>query len=259
MINPNRLKQTLQHNQTAIGTMVAEIRQPVIMQLLANAGFNFVIIDNEHGGFTIETIADLSRAAMYVGLTPIVRVPDITYSYIAQTLDVGAQGLMIPRVTEAEQVRQVVQMMKFPPIGSRGNALSRGYTNFKSGNVIEAMATANQETMLIVQIETREAIENIQEIAAVPQVDALLIGPNDLSIALGTPGELNSAIMQQAMHTVIQSCQQHHLCPALHMNDVNLAAYWAKQGMRLLSSGAEIGLLVKAGLELTTQLRTAWD
>lgn len=105
IIPPNRIKQALQAGQAVAGTMVVEIRQPAVMQLLANAGFDFVIIDNEHGAFNLETIADLSRTAIYVGLTPLVRIPDLTYPYVAQTLDAGAQGIMAPRITEPEQVR----------------------------------------------------------------------------------------------------------------------------------------------------------
>ena len=128
IIEHNRMKQALQNGQSVVGTMVVEIRQPAVMQLLANAGFDFVIIDNEHGPFNIETIAELSRAAIYAGLTPIVRIPDLAYPYVAQPLDSGAQGIMQPRVYDAAQVRQAVEMMKYPPLGRRGSALSRGYT-----------------------------------------------------------------------------------------------------------------------------------
>ena len=258
IIPPNRAKQALQAGQSVVGTMVVEIRQPAVMQLLANAGFDFVIIDNEHGAFNLETVADLSRTAVYLGLTPIVRIPDLTYPYVAQTLDAGAQGIMVPRITEPQQVRQAVQMMKYPPIGQRGNAQSRGYTNFKSGPVTEVLAAVNQETMLIVQIETRAALENLEEIITIPGVDAAFIGPNDLSIALGLPGQLESAEVQAAIKRTITTCQQHGVIPALHMNDVKLATYWAGQGMRLISIGSEASLLIKAGLEVTAGLAGAF-
>jgi 2-keto-3-deoxy-L-rhamnonate aldolase RhmA len=259
IIAPNRIKQLLHSGQSVIGTMVAELRQPVVMQLLANAGFNFVIIDNEHGPFTIETIADLSRAAQQVSLTPIVRVPEIAYPYIAQSLDAGAQGIMIPRVTGPEQVRQAVGMMKYPPQGSRGNAMSRGYTRFQSGNVGEVMAEANRQTMLVVQIETREAMDNLEEIVSVPGVDAALIGPNDLSIALDVPGQLDSLTMQAAMEKTIAACRQHGVMPALHINNLELAAKWAKAGMRMLSHSAEIGLMVQGGRTATTAIGAAFN
>ena len=117
IIASTRVKHALREGKLVLGTMVAEIRQAAIMQLLANAGFDFCIIDNEHGPFNIETIADLSRAARYYGVTPIVRVPDLAYPYLAQSLDVGAQAVMLPRVTNVEQVRQAAQIIKYPPVG----------------------------------------------------------------------------------------------------------------------------------------------
>lgn len=257
IIPSNRIKQALTSGQSVIGTMIAEIRQPAVVQLLANAGFDFVIIDNEHGAFNIETIADLARMAVYIGMTPFVRVPDLAYPYIAQSLDAGAQGIMAPRISTAEQVREVVEMMKYPPLGRRGSALSRGYTRFKGGPVVETMARVNEETMLIVQVETRGAIDNIEEIVAVPGVDVTLIGPNDLSIALDVPDQQDHPAMRAAIQKMIAACQRQGVYPAIHINDLKLAAHWARQGMRLVSSGAEIGLLVRGGLEVTRTIGEA--
>ena len=258
IIASNPLKQLLKTNQFAVGTMVAEIRQPVVMQLLANAGFDFAIIDNEHGPFTIETIADLTRTAQQVGLTPIVRVPEIAYPYIAQSLDAGAQGVMIPRVTGPEQVRQTLNMMKYPPQGRRGNAQSRGYTRFQAGSVSQVMAEANRQTMLVVQIETREALENIEAIVSVPGVDAVLIGPTDLSIALDVPGQLDNPVMEAAIEKTILMALRYGVIPALHINNLELAAKWAREGMRMLSHSAEIGLMMQGGKAAVATIRAAF-
>lgn len=258
IVAKNQMKQALQNGQSLVGTMVAEIRQPAIMQLLKNAGFDFVIIDNEHGPFNIETIADLSRAAKYVGLTPIVRVPDLSYPFLTQPLDAGAQGLMLPRIVDAEQVKQVLQMIKYPPLGRRGCALSRGHTNFGSGPLAESMATINEETIVVVQIETAEAVENVEEIVSVPGVDITLIGPNDLTIALGVPGQLDSPKLHAAIERMLDACDRHDVFPAIHINDLEWAAYWAKKGMRVLSSTSEMGLIVRAGLAVTSTIRQAF-
>lgn len=257
IIAPNRLKQTLKEGRSAVGTMLVEFRQPAVIQLLANAGFDFVIIDNEHGPFSIETIADLTRAAVQTGLTPIVRVPDLAYPYVAQSLDAGAQGVMIPRITAVEQVRAAVQMVKYPPVGMRGCALSRGYTGFRSGSVVEAMAAANEETMLVIQIETRQAFDSLEEIVTVPGVDVALIGPTDLSISLGAPGQIDSPVVREAIQKTIATCRQHGVFPALHINKPELAAHWAKNGMRLLSCKAETDLLVQGGREVTSAIGQA--
>jgi 2-keto-3-deoxy-L-rhamnonate aldolase RhmA len=112
IIYPNKIKQALENGQSVTGTMVAELRQPSVAQLLANAGLDFFIIDNEHGPYNIETIADLSRTALYAGITPIVRIPELAYPYIAQSLDAGAQGIMQPRIYDVTEVKQAVEMMK---------------------------------------------------------------------------------------------------------------------------------------------------
>jgi len=260
IISTNRMKHALGDGQSVVGTMVSEIRQPAVMQFLKNAGFDFAIIDNEHGPFNIETIADLTRAAKYMGLTPIVRVPDLFYPFIAQSLDAGAQGVMVPRILNADQVREAVQMMKYPPLGRRGCALARGHTDFKGGPPAETMANANDESLLIIQIETQEAVDNIEEIVAVPGVDVPLIGPTDLSIALGVPGQSDSPKLHAAIEKMIEACQGHdNVFPGLHINDLDWATHWVKKGIRVLSAFSEAGLMMRGGREVTSAINEAFE
>ncbi|MHB1328437.1 MAG: aldolase/citrate lyase family protein, partial [Gemmatimonadales bacterium] len=140
IIPQNRLRERLASAPVAVGTMLAEIRQTAMVQALANAGFDWVLIDNEHGQFTTESVAELSRVARLVGVTPIVRVPALTYELLAQTMDAGAQGVMLPRIVSAEEVRFAVAAVKYPPEGRRGSAMGRAHTDFKAGNVVEMMA-----------------------------------------------------------------------------------------------------------------------
>ncbi len=259
LIAPNRSKRALAEGSAVLGTMVAEIRQPAVMQLLVNGGFDFAIIDNEHGPFTIETIADLSRTAVALGITPIVRVPDIAYPYIAQALDAGAQGIMAPRIYTAAQTKQVVDTVKYPPFGQRGSAMSRGQTTFRGGNVIQMMEEANQESLVVIQIETREALESIDEIVSVPGVDVAFIGPNDLSIALGVPGQTTSSVLVAAIERVMDACGRHGVTAGIQMNDMQLALHWAERGFRMVSYSAETSLLTSAALTATASLRTVYQ
>jgi 2-keto-3-deoxy-L-rhamnonate aldolase RhmA len=229
----------------------------VVGQILANAGFDFVIIDNEHGPFSIESIAELSRAARMAGVTPIVRVPDLTYAHITQPLDAGAQGIMAPRITAASQVEDVVQIMKYPPWGRRGSVMARGHTNFLSGSVSAAMDAMNKETMVVVQIETREAVEQLDPILSVQGVDVALVGPNDLSIALGIPGKMDDPHFVATIERVIEACRRHQVIPAIHINDLDRAVAWARKGMRLVSVGSEISFLTAGGQRVTETLRKA--
>ncbi len=254
----NRTKSILRDGKNAIGTMLVEVRQAAAMQWLANAGFDFVIIDTEHGPFTIETIADLSRSARDLGITPIVRVPDLSYAAITQPLDAGAQGIMAPRITAPEQVAEVVQTMKYPPAGKRGSVMGRGHTGYHGGPVDEAMRAMNEETLLIVQVETREAVERIDRIVSVPGVDVALVGPNDLSIALGIPGNLDAPQFQRAIEQTISACRSAGVAPAMHMNEPERAAFWARKGMRLLSVGSEAGFVMSAGKAAIAIVREAF-
>lgn len=257
IIPKNRLKQLLRQNETALGIMLVEIRQPSIMHVLANAGFQFVLIDAEHGPFNVETIAELSRAGVQCGITPIVRVTEATYTQVTQALDAGAQGIMVPRITEPDQVREIVQIMKYPPVGRRGSVIARGHTEFKSGSVQGAMKEMNEETMLVVQVETKQAAERVEEIVAVPGVDAALIGPNDLSIALGVPGKMNDPVMVKAIERTFEACRKHGVVPAIHMNDIELGRVWAEKGMKMISLNSELGHLMKAGGEAVKLVRAA--
>jgi 2-keto-3-deoxy-L-rhamnonate aldolase RhmA len=246
IVPQNRLKHLLREGKSAIGTMLVEVRQPSVMQVLANAGLDFVIIDNEHGAFNIETISNLSRAARQVGVTPVVRPPEWSYAHIVQPLDSGAQAIMAPRITEAGQVVEILQMMKYPPAGRRGSVVARGHTDLKAGSVVDVMKDANDESMLIVQIETKQALDSIDGILAVPGVDAALVGPTDLSVALGVPGKMTDPILVAAIRTAIEACRRANVVPAIHLNDLTLASHWASKGMRLVSFNSEVGMLTQA-------------
>jgi len=226
--------------------MIIEIRQPSVMQMLANAGLDFAIIDNEHGTFNIETISDLSRAARQLGITPVVRVPEWSYAHIVQPLDAGAQAIMAPRVTEPQQVKEILQMMKYPPLGRRGSVVARGHTDLKAGSIVDAMKDANEESMLIVQIETKQALERVDDILSIQGVDAALIGPIDLSVALGIAGKLTDPLLVSSISSVIEACKRHSVYPAIHMNDLTLASHWATKGMRIVSFNSEVGMLTNA-------------
>ena len=257
IVPQNRLKRLLREGKSAVGTMLVEVRQASVMQVLSNAGLDFVIIDNEHGSFNIETISDLSRAARQVGVTPVVRVPEWSYAHVVQPLDSGAQAIMAPRITEPGQVRDIVQMMKYPPVGKRGSVVARGHTDLKSGPVVDVMKDANEESMLIVQIETREALEGIDQILSVSGVDAALVGPTDLSVALGIPGKMTDPILVAAITTAIEACHRAKVYPAIQMNDLTLASHWASKGMKLVSFNSEVGMLTQAATGAVASIAAA--
>src|ERR1041385_6744174 len=255
IVPANRIRAKLAEGKTVVGTMLVELRQPSVMTLLVAAGLDFVLIDNEHGPFSVETIADLSRAARDAGITPIVRIPELTYAHVTQALDGGAQGIMLPRVTEPGQVELCVACMKYVPQGRRGAVLARGHTAFRGGPLADTLAAMNRENFLIIQIETAEALSRLDELLAVPGVDAALIGPTDLSVALGVAGQMDSPKLVQAVEKTLAACQAHGIIPAIHTNDTAMTAGWAKRGMRLVSINSEVGPLMAGVRAAVTEIR----
>jgi len=245
LIPDNRLRARLRAGERGVGTMVAELRQPAVMQLLANAGFDFVIVDGEHGPFGPETVADLVRAAVACGVTP-----------IAQALDAGAQGVMVPRIMGVEDAAEAVAIATYPPEGRRGSAMGRGHTLWRGAEVSAAMAAMNASRIVMIQIETLGALEASEQIAALPGVDVLFVGPNDLSIALGVPGQLGHPLVVEAIERVAAACRAAGVWSAVQMNTVDSAVRWAPH-VDLLSHAAETGLLQAAGTSDVSAIRAA--
>jgi len=133
----NKVKRALMNGGTCVGTMITDARTPAIAQVLANAGFNYFILDTEHGAFSMETVADLMLLSRLVGIAPFVRVPDGEYPWIARTLDAGALGIMLPRVRTRAQVEAFVRYAKYPPLGERGMAAGRGHTQYRGMKLAE--------------------------------------------------------------------------------------------------------------------------
>jgi 2-keto-3-deoxy-L-rhamnonate aldolase RhmA len=162
---------------------------------------------------------------------------------------------MLPRVTEPGQGELCVACMKYVPQGRRGAVLARGHTAFRGGPLADTLAAMNRETFLIIQIETAEALSRLDELLAVPGVDAALIGPTDLSVALGVAGQMDSPKLVRAIEQTLAACAAHGVIPAIHTNDVAMTAAWAKRGMRLVSINSEVGHLMAGIRAAVTEIR----
>jgi 4-hydroxy-2-oxoheptanedioate aldolase len=192
MILENPLKKTLKAGGVVLGTMIGHLRLPAVAVMLKNAGWDFVFVDCEHGSFTQGHLADFCIAARGVNLPTIVRVPSIHEPQrLYQTLDLGATGLLCPQTETQEQVAAIMHATKYYPMGQRGMATRNVHTSWGRYKGSELTARLNQETMIVLQIESKKAVENLEQLLAVPGVDAAFIGPNDLSQTLGIPGDPN--------------------------------------------------------------------
>ncbi len=252
----NKAKAILRDGGTAIGTMITEARSEEIGHVLAAAGFDFFVIDTEHSTATLEAVQRISRAARSAGITPLVRIPAISYPLIARTLDAGPLGLMVPHVESADDAREIVRCAKYPPAGERGYGLRGAVTDYSGAALPDAMAWSNAETLLMAQVESERCLRNLDEIASVPGIDVLLVGPTDLSISLGVPGQLQHPKMQEAYRQVGQAAERHKIAAGLHPSDIKVVALGRDLGMRCLMYSTDVRLLLDAARQALTILRT---
>src|SRR5215470_15011436 len=202
----NLVKQALAEGRMQLGCGFGQLRSPEIPRMLMAAGFQWAFIDTEHGGFDLETVQDICRVSAMVDFCPIVRVADLQYSLVARALDCGAQGVIFPRVESPELLERAVSWAKFPPLGVRGYGLTAVQVDYEPLSFSQIIEHVNANTMVVLQIETRRAVEAREELLAVPGIDAVMIGPADLSISLGLPGQFQDPKMVGAMEAVRDSC-----------------------------------------------------
>lgn len=208
-MRPNSVKRRLQSNEASIGTFVFEFDTGGISRIAGEAGAEFVIFDMEHTGWSVETIRRLLATTPATGPVPFVRVPAVEYHFIARVLDCGAMGLMFPMVETVEQATTIVNSAKYPPVGRRGAAFGIAHDDYAGGDILQTMTSANEEGLLIAQIETRKGLENIDAIAAVDGIDVLWIGQFDLSSSLGIPAQFDHPDFQNAIDRVLKACADH--------------------------------------------------
>lgn len=250
----NMVKQRLQNGETVIGTAAQLFSSPAIAQIFKQLGFDFLFIDTEHGAYNLETIAEIIRVARLVDLCPLVRVIEPSYPLIARTLDQGAMGIIIPRVETPEQVRTLVECAKYKPIGRRGSASDAAHSEYHFGPLPEFLKTINDDVLLTIMVESQEALDCVDDLFSVPGLDAVIIGPEDLSISLGVPGETNHPRVVRAIEKVIDSAQRHNIVPGHHIGTVEDGKMWMAKGVRLLTYSSDMVIMMDAAREAFAQL-----
>ncbi|HXD90136.1 MAG TPA: aldolase/citrate lyase family protein, partial [Candidatus Binataceae bacterium] len=194
----NKLRATLKSGGIALGTILWETRARGVLHTLAQAGMDFVFICSEHSAYNLETVVDLVAHAHAAGLTPVVRIPDLHYEHVTRLLDTGCQSLIAPHFRTGEEARRFIEYAKYHPEGRRGMAImNNAGVEYETVDTLTAMAHANANTLLAVLIETREAVENAEEIL-LPGIDLVLVGHQDLAQSLGVPGEFGHPKMREA-------------------------------------------------------------
>jgi 2-keto-3-deoxy-L-rhamnonate aldolase RhmA len=249
------LRKRVLAGECVYGMMIRQARDPGAPAIFAAAGYDFYFIDMEHGNYSMETVADLIRGAKSVGIATIIRVPHLETYFISRVLDAGAEGIMVPMTSTKEQAERIVRYSKYAPLGQRGFGTQMGHTDYKSLKAVEFMREGNENTLLIAQIETKEAIENINAILDVEGIDVGLIGPNDLSISLGTPDQLNSELVNHAIEKVVEVAKKKKRACGIHVGNIDIIKKWRAKGMTVLAYSTDIGFMYNASKSSLEELK----
>jgi 2-keto-3-deoxy-L-rhamnonate aldolase RhmA len=252
----NDVKRRLAEGGVALGSFVFEMATPGLARMATVAGADFVIFDMEHTGWGYETIAACVSATTTHGAAPFVRVPVAERSQIGRVLDTGAMGVMVPMVPDGRRAEDIVRWSRYPPEGVRGAAFGLRRDGFIVGEVTATMASANEETLVIAQIETEAGLRTVEEIAAVDGVDVLWVGQSDLTNSLGIPGQFRHRAYLDALERVAAAATAHHKVAGFMAPSVEEAEAMLSLGYRCLAIADDVTLYVRALRDALQQVRS---
>ncbi len=242
---PNLTKQKLLAGELTLGMGLRQARTVDIAKIARVCGYDWLFIDLEHNAMSIETAAQISVAALDAGITPIVRASSHEHFHASRPLDAGAQGVVVPHVNDAAEAQRVVTQCLYPPLGHRSVAGGMAQLEYESMPVADTVRIINAETLVVVMLESPQAIENAEAIAAVPGIDVLLIGTNDLCAEMGIPGQFGDERVHRAYDKVISACRANgKFCGLGGIYDQELCGKFVRMGARFILSGNDLAFLM---------------
>jgi len=228
------------------GAMIFEFFSPGIPIILKNAGCEFIIFDMEHGGLSLEQFKVLATISNSNQISPLIRIPEVSYNYVARALDLGASGIMAPMVNTAEEAMKVVKSSKYPPEGIRGAGFGFAHDNYNNQNPLKYIKKANDEFINIIQIETKYGLENVESIAAIDGVDCLWVGHFDLTNFLGIPGDFTSSIYLDAIKRVVDAGKINKKSLGIMVNNNDELEMYSELGFNMIAVGTEMNILSRS-------------
>ena len=240
------LKQKVTASIQMRGAMVFEFFSPGIPIILKNAGCEFVIFDMEHGGLSLDQFKTLSIISNSNKISPFIRIPEINYNYIARALDLGASGVMVPMVNTPDDAIKIVLSSKYPPQGKRGAGFGFAHDNYINQSPLSYIEKANNSLINIIQIETKQGLENVKEIASVDGVDCLWVGHFDLTNFLGIPGDFSSTIYLDAINEIVFAANTYKKSLGIMVKDKQELETYSKLGFNMIAVGTEMNILSRS-------------
>jgi 2-keto-3-deoxy-L-rhamnonate aldolase RhmA len=250
----NRVKTALAEGKAVSGPIMEEIRTVGVVKYLAMAGHDFLWFDMEHNFLDWDTLLTLVQTSISADIVPLIRVTDLSYPLVARALDTGAYGVIIPRVESGVEVEQAVSYAKYPPLGRRG-AGGQARNAYMARDARAAVEEGNALSMVIVQVESLAAVDIIEEIASVPGLDVVCVGPQDLSISMGLHGEFEHPEFVKTIQRIVDGCAKHNVPVGMVSRNAASFERWYGMGIRFLVCSSDGAMLLQAARQDIETLR----
>jgi 2-keto-3-deoxy-L-rhamnonate aldolase RhmA len=252
----NTLKERLRQGQSILGTMITTFSNPDLSKILKVCGFDFFIVDCEHGPFDYSQVAGLFAMARESGIAPMIRIPEVRREVVLKSMEMGAAGILLPQTETAEQAKALVDYSKYAPLGNRGVSLLRAHTGYeKISSARKYMDQANERTILMTQIESELGVANIEQILDVPGIDVAFVGPNDLTQSLGIMGQTDHPKYLQAIDKIIATAKSKNKFSGIHLMSVTQLKPYLEKEMTCNLWSNDLSMLMNAAQEGLKQLK----
>ena len=245
-----QLKNKVVSSENIRGAMIFEFFSPGIPIILKNAGCEFIIFDMEHGGLSLEQFKILTTISNSNDISPLIRIPEVSYNYVARALDLGAAGIMAPMINTAEDAIKIVKSSKYPPEGVRGAGFGFAHDSYNNQNPLSYIKKANDELINIIQIETKLGLENVEVISAIDGVDCLWVGHFDLTNFLGIPGDFSSSIYLDAIKRIVEAGKKNNKSLGIMINNKDELEMYTTLGFNMIAIGTEMNILTRSISEI---------
>jgi 4-hydroxy-2-oxoheptanedioate aldolase len=247
----------LKAGELAVGIILRSARTVDIAPAMKAAGFDWLFLDLEHNSMDLDMAVQISVAALGAGIAPVARVPARQLWLATRILDGGGLGIVVPHVDTPEEAKAIAAALRYPPLGHRSVAGGLPHFGYEKLGLAETCAAINAATLVIVMLETPQAIANADAIAAVPGIDSLLIGTNDLAMELGVPGNFGDGRIVAAYQSVVDACRKHGKHAGVGgISDDALLRRYIEMGVRLVLPGSDFSFLQMAAAERAAAMRS---
>ena len=253
----NVAKEKILNGELCLGVGLRQSRTVDIGKIMATSGYDWLFIDMEHNSMDIDIASQISVAAQDAGITPIIRVPDFAHHHATRVLDCGAMGVVFPHVENADIAKKLVSYCLYPPKGHRSMTGVLPQLDFKQNAIAEVASIINENMLIVIMLESPEAIENVETIAAIDGVDVVLIGTNDLCMEMGIPGDYSNPKVKNAYIKVIEACKKYGKTPGMGgVYNEELMSEYIKMGMKFILSGSDLSFMMQSASQRSNKLRS---